>query len=102
MLEQLDVLGYFWALVSNFISPFVNFIISFLPDGDPQVYAIIDSVGDVGANLTFNVFYFCDWAAVLLCFGVMVTVALVVMVYNLVMKGINLAAKTVEAIPVVE
>lgn len=102
MLPDIDFLGFFWAAISNLIAPFVNFCIGFLPDGDPAVYTIIDGVGNIGGVSTFNVFYFCDWRAVLICFGVLVTVALIVQIYKFVMRGVDMAAKTVEAIPVVE
>lgn len=92
------VLGLLWMICK----PFVDFFLGFLPDGDPEVYAVIDGISSIGSDMTFNVFYFCDWGAVMLCFGVMVTVMLIVNVVKFMLHGFNTAREVVEAIPVVE
>lgn len=99
---QVDLLGGFWAAIQSLLGVFADFLLSFLPDGDPEVYAIIDGVGQVGNSSTFNVFYFCDWAAVLVCFGVLVTVILIMTVLKYVLKSMDMAHKVVESVPVIE
>ena len=101
-MPEIDVLGSFWALISHLIKPFADFLINFLPNGDPQVFEIIDSIGSIGAHNTFNVFYFVDWGAVLVCFGVVVTVSLIIPIINTIIRAIDMAHKAVESIPVVE
>lgn len=97
-----DVFGMFWNAIKALIKPIVDFLVSFLPDGDPAIYSIIDGIGEVGGGSTFNVFYFCDWSAVLMCFGVLVSVVLIVQVIKLIFRSIDLGHKAIETIPVVE
>lgn len=102
MIGNIDVFGFLWGIISNLIQPFVNFLVSFLPDGDPAIYAIIDGIGTVGGYSTFNVYYFCDWSAVLLCFGVLVTVILIVQVVKFILRALAMGRDVVEAIPIYE
>lgn len=102
MSQSFDILGFFWGLISNLLKPLVDFILGFLPNGDPQVYAIIDGIGQVGGASTFNVFYFCDWSAVLICFGVLVTVILIIHVLKLILRSLDMADRAVEKIPFIE
>lgn len=97
-----DVLAKFFDALWQLFSPIADFLLSFLPDGDAQIYAIIDGVGGIGGDLTFNVFYFVDWPAVLACFGVLVTVILVINVTKIVLKGLDIGHKAIESIPVIE
>lgn len=84
------------------VKPLIDFILGFFPEGDPEVFAIIDGFGSFGGGLSFNVFYFFDMQAILVCFGVMVTVILIVNVLKLVLRGMDMAARAIEAVPVVE
>ena len=90
-----DVLGFLYHLISTVLSPIMSLIIGILPDGDSQVFAYIDSIANLGGDMTFNVFYFVNWGPVGLCFGVLVTTALIVAIVKFVKYA-------VEAIPVVE
>lgn len=101
-ISQIDVLGFFLQILSVILQPIVDFLLGFLPDGDPEVYAVIDGISTIGSDMSFNVFYFCDWSAVLLCFGVMVAVMLVVTVVKYMLRSMDIAAKAIEAVPVVE
>ena len=99
---SLDPLQAFGDFILGLLQPLFDFIVGFLPNGDPQIYAIIDQVGMVGGDFTFNVFWFVEWNCVLACFAVLVSVSLVVHLIKFVMSSINTASKAVEAIPVIE
>ena len=102
MMLEFDPLGAFADFIMALLTPFKEFLLGFLPNGDPNVYAVIDSVGSVGGSLTFNVFYFVDFNMVTICLGVLVTVALLIHVIKLIMKALGLAAGAVEAVPIIE
>lgn len=97
-----NVLNDFWNAIMGLLQPVVNFCLAFLPDGDPSIFSVIDSIGQLGHGLTFNVFYFVDFASVLLCFGVLVTVILIINVVKLVFRSMSIAHMAIETIPVIE
>lgn len=97
-----EIFAMLQSLLWTLVRPFVDFLLGFLPDGDPQVYAIIDGIGGVGADLSFNVFYFVDWLAVSACIGVLVSVVMICAVAKFVLKGMDMGHKAIESIPVVE
>lgn len=92
----------FADIVTALMSPFLIWLLSFFPSGEPSIFEVIDSIGMVGGELTFNVFYFIDLASVFMCLGVLITVMLIVMILKLVNRSVDLASKAVEAIPVIE
>lgn len=97
-----DPLAAFGDFIMTLLQPFFDFLVGFLPNGDPAIYSVIDQVGLVGGDFTFNVFWFVEWSYVMACFAVLVSVSLVVHLIKFVMSSINTASKAVEAIPVVE
>lgn len=101
-MSPVDVLTMFGNMVMGLVSAIATFLLSFLPDGDVEVYAVIDGFGNVGVDSTFDVFYFVDFGAVLVCFGVLIVTMIVCTVLKLMCKGIDYGHKAVESVPVVE
>ena len=100
--QPFDVLGFFWDLIQALCQPFWDFLVGFLPFGDPTVFSVIDSIGQVGSSMSFNVFYFIDMSAVMVCFGVYITVLLTVNILKFVLRSMDMARSAVEMIPFAE
>lgn len=98
-MNPVEVFNGVFNFLLSLIKPLVNWMLEFLPNGEPVIFRVIDSIGQLGSDLTFNVFYFVDIASVLLCFGVLVNVVLIVNLVKLIFRSINLASMSVEAIP---
>lgn len=100
--QPIDVLAQFGELILGLLKPIAAFLLSFLPNGDAQVYGLIDSFGNIGAGSTFDVFYFIDFGAVMVCFGVLITTMIVCTILKLMTKSIDIADRAIEKIPIVE
>lgn len=99
---QFDPLGWFFDFMEFCLSPFFNFLLGFLPDGDEVIYGIIDGVANMGSALTFNIFWFIDWGAVGVCLGVLIACIFAVSLCRFVNNAIGLASKAIEKVPIVQ
>lgn len=99
---EFDPIGAFVEFVLSLLTPFINFILGFFPDADPQVYAVIDAFGNAAPDLTFNVFWFVEWSAVGVCFNVLVVCTLVFAGYRILSDAIDMISQAIEKIPFIE
>lgn len=99
---EFDPLQIFQDFIFGLLQPFFDFILSFLPNGDQAIYSLIDSFGNVGGLLTFNVFWFVEWDYVLTCLAVVVSIILVSHVLKFLMHAIKLVSTAIETVPIVE
>jgi|GEM_PF-2322632 len=101
-LFSVDIAGWFAEVVKTFFAPFWNFLVGFLPLGDEGIFEVIDSIQQVGATTTFNVFYLVNFSSVMDCAAVLVTVVIIVNTIKFVIWAVDLIHKAIEAVPFAE